>query len=60
MKKKYEKPIVKMVALRTEERLASCDYFHYSSHGYEGCLTNNWELSSPATCKVIISEVSGS
>lgn len=56
--KRYVKPEMTMVEIRTEERMAYCDAVFYSSHkGTETCNTVNFINDSPATCIHIISEV---
>lgn len=50
MKRKYEKPEMKMIALRLEERLASCDSWYLSKWKVAGCNSNQYQVTSPATC----------
>lgn len=51
--KAYVNPEIKMVALRTEERLAVCDSWYLSKWHYAGCNTNQYQVTSPATCTYV-------
>lgn len=48
--KKYIKPEIIMVGLRTEERLAYCGDWYESSFNYGGCNKYQHQNTEPDTC----------
>lgn len=58
MKKPYTKPEMTMVALRTEERMATCDYYYKVGQSGSGCFTNFFFQTDPASCIVMTTEQS--
>ena len=48
-KKTYTKPLIQMVELRAEERLATCD-FYFTDMYISPSACDHWLLSNPSTC----------
>jgi hypothetical protein len=53
MKKSYVKPVITMVALRPEERMATCDYIYKVGLSGSGCRSDFFEDTNPSSCIVM-------
>lgn len=59
-KKRYDKPLFKMIALRPEERLAGCGYYYKIGLIGQGCHTDFLFNKNPEGCMLQNVSVGGS
>ncbi|MPM64034.1 hypothetical protein SDC9_110920 [bioreactor metagenome] len=56
MKKAYTRPQINLISIRSEERLAACEYYYKSGQYVTGCNSNFFPDTSPSSCTITIIE----